>query len=394
MKYHVLFYCPDTHIQYDGHTPYRKGVGGGITARIRFARALHRAGHRVTMVVNCARKARIDGVQYIPLAEARDIKGDILVLNTSGGQLDLSPLLEMNVQVDLRFVWTSGTPRPGGLDDVGYDFVYAKSNFLRNVAHLEWGVPENKIFVAYNGFEEDTFRKAEKRKPARDPYRLVYFSHPSKGLNTAIAILKRLRAVDQRFTLHVFGGNQLWGQEEGILPQEDGVFYRGLVRQSELARELLQASYSLNLQARLEPFGMVIIEGMRAGQVVLASPVGAYRELVRDGEDGYLIAGDHLAEETHARAAGLILDLTSSPDVQKHIQRGAAGVIWDTNTMVQVWEGHWRWWFWKKGVRTIEDKNPKDECPVCDGERLWLADGYHCTGCGNYSRGRMDESAQ
>jgi glycosyltransferase involved in cell wall biosynthesis len=384
MIYSVTFYCPDTHIQYDGRTPYKKGVGGGITARIRMARALQRAGHRVAMVVNCAKKARIDGVEYLPLGEVKQIRGDVLILNTSGGPLDLSPLLHLDVDVGLRAVWTSGTPRPGGLDDVGYDFVYAKSNFLRQVAHEEWGVPREKIFVAYNGFEEEDFLRAEKSKVRRDPHRLVYFSHPSKGLNTALDVLHRLRSVDSRFHLVLFGGNQLWGQEESSFPAESGLDYRGLVGQNELVKELFGCSYSINLQARLEPFGMVITESMRAGCVVIASPVGAYAELVRDGEDGFLIEGDHESEEVRDQAAKLILKLTQNPDAFKYVQRIARGVIWDTDTMVRVWEGHWRWWFGGQARGEVM----MDPCPACGSERLWLADGYHCTGCGWYARCR------
>jgi glycosyltransferase involved in cell wall biosynthesis len=385
MIYNISFYCPDTHIQYDGQTPYRKGVGGGITSRIRMARALHRAGHRVTMVVNCPKRTRIDGVQYVPLREVRKIEGDVLILNTSGGSLDLSPLLALDVDVGLKVVWTSGTSRPGGLDSVGYDFIYAKSNFLQGVAHNEWGVPEEKIFVAYNGFEELDFKTAEKSKVKRDPYRLVYFSHPSKGLASAMAVLHKIRGVDSRFHLSIFGGMGLWGQEDVSFPNEEGVYYAGLIGQKELAKELLGCTYSMNLQSRLEPFGMVITESMRAGCIVIASPAGAFTELVRDGEDGFLIYGDHEAEETRERAARLILKLTQNPHALRYVQKNAQTVVWDTDTMVQVWEGHWQWWFTGRPV----DDAGREKCGSCGGQILWLADGYHCVKCGKYARRRI-----
>jgi len=390
MTYRVLFYSPDTHIEYDGHLPYAKGVGGGITARIRMARALARAGHDVSMVVHCPRKTTIDGVLYIPLQKALELKGDVLILNTSGGPLDLSPVLDLPMEVGLTAVWTSGTPRPGGLDKVEYDFIYAKSNFLRRVARDEWGVEEDKIFVAYNGFEELDFKDAERGQKERHPHRLVYFSHPSKGLDTAIAITKLLRQSNPSFHLSIFGGNQLWGQEEELIEQEEGVEFRGLVGQQTLAEELLQCSYSLNLQARLEPFGMVITESMRAGCVVLASPVGAYEELVRHGEDGLLVPGDHSTPETRAAAAEHILKLSENPEALATIRQNARSVIWDTDTMVKVWEGHWAWWF--GGKRSASER--VSPCRRCGGEQLQLADGFHCVECGRYVReevGRLGE---
>jgi glycosyltransferase involved in cell wall biosynthesis len=383
--YRVAFYCPDTHILYDGRTPGKKGVGGGITARVRMARALARAGHRVQMVVNCPRQARIDGVQYIPLGQAASIQCDVLIMNTSGGPLDLSPILDLQVEAGLKAVWTSGTPRPGGLERVGYHFVYAKSNFLRDVAMGEWGVPQEKIFVAYNGFEEADFRRAEKRPPPRDPHRLVYFSHPSKGLDTAIAITKLLRKTDPRFHLAVFGGPQLWGQGEAAWQEQEGVQYMGLIGQRRLARELMRCTYSLNLQDRLEPFGMVITESMRAGCVVLASPAGAYAELVRHGQDGLLVPGDHKDPQVRRRAADLILWLARNPEASKYLQRRARHVLWDTDTMVRVWQGHWRWWFEERHRAVWPSGAPR--CPHCQGPALGLADGYHCTACGRYSRG-------
>ena len=84
MKYKVVSYCPDRHIEYDGETPYKTGVGGGVTARVRMAKALAQLGHDVTMAVNCREERWIDGVHYMPLDQFRSYDGDIAILNTSG----------------------------------------------------------------------------------------------------------------------------------------------------------------------------------------------------------------------------------------------------------------------------------------------------------------------
>lgn len=387
MRYHVVFYSPDRHLTYDGRTPDRQGVGGGVTSRIRMARALSRAGHRVTVVGNCPKATRIDGVTYLPLDRVVRIEGDVLLLNTSGGDLDLTPVLDLELNVGFTFIWTSGISAPGGLAQVPFDFLYAKSNFLRWLAIERWGVHPGKVFVAYNGFEEGLFRRVERRRPRRDPFRLAFFSHPSKGLDSAIAVLRRLRHSDPRFHLLVFGGPRLWGQAEVDPPKEEGLVYGGLIGQKRLAGELMTCSYSISLQTREEPFGMVITEAMRAGCVVLASPVGAYPELVRDGEDGFIIEGDPSSEAVWEGAASHILALTRNPDGLAYLRRNAQGVIWDTDTMARVWEGHWGWWFRNHGSKNREAE-PSDgfPCPACGGKRLLLADGYHCVGCGLYKR--------
>jgi glycosyltransferase involved in cell wall biosynthesis len=267
---------------------------------------------------------------------------------------------------------------------VPYDYLYAKSNFLCRLAREQWDVRSERIFVAHNGIEAAHYARFLRRPPQRDPFRLVYFSHPSKGLATSLAVLRNLRVKDPRFTLSVYGGDALWGQQQGAPPDDPGASFHGLIGQKALARELFGCGFSLSLQARLEPFGMVITEAMRAGCIVLASPVGAYPELIRDGEDGYLLPGDHESEDVQARAAELILKLAQNPQASAYVRRNAQTMMWDTDTMVRVWLRHWDWWFEGKPLAAPAG----GECPQCGGVSLWLADGYHCTVCGIYRRGR------
>ena len=388
MTYHVVFYCPDRHIEYDGRTPDRVGVGGGITARVRMARALRRLGHRVTMVVNCQRAATIDGVDYRPLDTVHRLEGDVLILNTSGGDLDLSPVPALDTEARLRVVWVQGTTSPAGLETVGFDVLYAVSNFIAGVAAKGWGVSRGRIFVAYNPFEEADFAGAERRRPKRDPYRLVYFSHPSKGLEAAVNVLRRLRAADDRFHLVVCGGPRLWGQPETDLHQEEGMSYLGLLGQRELAGELLRCGFSLHLQARQEPGALAIPDAMRAGCVIIGSPVGCYPEYVRSGHDGFLVPGDHTSEETRAAATATILGLVRNPDLSEVTRRNARAVIWDSDTMARVWTAHWAWLL--ESSRGPADAAP-GPCPRCGGESLTLEDGHHCTRCSFYSK-RADEA--
>ena len=385
--YRVVFYCPDKHIKYDGNTPYRTGVGGGITARVRMAKALSKAGHEVVMVVNCPRRERINGVEYLPLGNVRKIEGDVLIANTSGGAMDLRPVLDLETNVRLQLVWAHGTIKPTGLEEVGYDYLYAVSNFVADVAHLDWGIPHERIFVVYNAYEEELFSQAERKNPIRDPFRLVYFTHPSKGLDTAVAVLKRLRAANPDFHLFVFGGPGLWGQEETEPQQEEGLCYKGLIGQRELAFELLQCSYSLQLQEREEPGALAIVDAMRAGCIIVGSPVGCYPEMVEHGRAGLLIPGDHWTNTTRDQAATTILGLMEDQVAGESLRRKAQAVIWECDTMARVWTGHWDWRFSdEKGEAASNGAYDAQSCSSCGGRRLLLEDGYHCVGCGWYER--------
>ncbi|OGO13767.1 MAG: hypothetical protein A2Y93_12535, partial [Chloroflexi bacterium RBG_13_68_17] len=320
-RYRVMLYCPDRHLVYDGRTPDEAGVGGGITARVRMARALRRLGHRVTMVVNCSRPRRIDGVDYVPLDGVARLSGDVVILTTSGGGLDLTPALALEAQARLRIVWVHGPDRPAGFEALGAEAVYAVSNFIGRIVRLEWGVAGERLFVAYNGYDEASFARAEKRKPRRDPHRLVYFSHPSKGLAAAIGVLRRLRARDLRFALHVFGGPGLWGGTGDGPDPEDGLVDHGLVGQTRLAEELLRSAFSIHLQTRREPGALAIPDALRAGCVLLGSPVGCYPEVIRDGVNGFLVPGDADDDSTQARAAERVLTLAANPPMMDSIRR-------------------------------------------------------------------------
>jgi len=381
MSYRLTIYCPDQHLIYDGHTPERRGIGGGVTARIRLARALARRGNQVTMICNCPRKGRFDDVRYLPVQDVRRIEADVLILSSSGGALDLRPALDLEIEARLRLVWVHGTTPPGGIHQVPFDYLYTPSNFLRRIVREEWGIPPAKIFVSYNGVERSFFQPTLLDWPRRNPYRLVYTGHPDKGLQAALGVLRMLRTQDPRFELHIYGGDGLYGGKDQPLAQESGVVYHGTVGQRRLCQELKRDNIAINLQARPEPFGITLVESMAAGCIVLASPVGAYPDLVRHGYNGFLISGEHTAHETQAKAASLIVDLVQHPDFADFIRRNAQATPLDSDTLARACEEHWEWALGKAPSVACTDT-----CPECGGAWLALADGYHCIGCGRYSQ--------
>lgn len=386
MRLRVCIFSPDQHLLYDGRTPDWHGVGGGVTARVRLARALARLGHPVMVVCHCPREECFDGVQYIPLESIHRIDTDVLILNTTGGGMNVEPVLTLEVQCLLRIVWAGGIYKPRGADEVDPDYFVAPSNFVRRVMSDEWKVPSDRIFVVYNGVNRSRFRVSLFRRPKRDPFRLVYVGHPEKGLPAALSVLSLLRARDERFTLHVFGGYSLWGEEErGVFPAP-GLVYRGLIGQDRLVRELLLSSFMLNLQARPEPFGIGVAEAMAAGCIVLASPAGALAEIVRDGFNGFLIPGDHNAPEVHARAEQLIVDLIRRPEFANHIRQNAKSTPLDWSTVARVWQGFFTWAVQAKGsAAALAQMKIHGTCVECSSYQILLADGYHCIHCGHHT---------
>jgi glycogen synthase len=203
-------------------------------------------------------------------------------------------------------------------------------------------------------------------------------------LEAAREVTRRLRQRDARFALHSFGGNRLWGGQEEAAQQEPGMVYGGLIDQRRLAGEYKRSAFSLQLQTRLEPFGITVVEAMAAGCLVVASPVGSYNELIQNGENGFLVEGDPASPETIERAAALIWDLSRDDALMRKIRRQAFTTPFDWDVLAEVWEAHLGWLMDREKARGLEP--PWARCRECRGASLMLADGYHCTACGYFAR--------
>lgn len=384
MKYKVLFYCPDRHISYDIRSLENTGVGGGATARVRIAHALARRGHQVTLYINCPRERTLAGVLYRHFSHFDGEAADIFIATTSGGGMDLKDLHPTAIHSRIKVLMLHGVDLPKNAQPAEFDCFYLLSNFIRKKAVENWQVDPQKIFVTHRGVTDEYYCQPVHLE--RDRFALVYLAHPSKGLDAAVAIWRSLKELDGRFSLHVFGGNRLWGEHEQPVPAEPGLVNHGLTGQKRLARDLRQMSFSLNLQSREEPFGMAVIEAMRAGCIVLASPVGAYPEIIHNGYDGFLIPGQHTRPETQARAVRTIIEVLRRSGYMNFIHRNAMHALLTWDMVAEAWEGHWDWLLDRDNARDLKADEQLGKCALCQGNLLPLADGLHCLACGHYQR--------
>ena len=382
----IVIYCPDKHISYNIFTLNQIGVGGGITARVRIAHALARRGHKVHLYVNCPLNGIIEGVNYFHFSEYRKVDADIFIASTSGDGLDLSSISGSKINARIKILLLHGDAKPKGYENTYFDFIYSPSNYINQKVTTNWRLPENRLFVTHRGIEDDLFNQEREHPPIRDQHRLIYAGHPSKGMDTAIALLRILQGHDPYFSLHIFGGNQLWGQPQEKRVDEPGVFFHGLIGQKNLALQMQKSSFSINLQSREEPFGMVVTESMRAGCIVLASSVGAYPELIQNDRNGFLIPGVHTHPATINLAAETILASMKDPKHISWMRRNAivAPIKWDI--VARAWEGHWNWFLDPFREKILNQGFDYRHCPICKDRLLQLADGLHCYDCGNYLR--------
>ncbi len=332
----------------------------------------------MSVICNCAREARLDGVLYRPLDSVSGIHADVLVMHSSGGGIDLTPLLAVEIEARVRILLLSGLEVPKRAHDLNPDATYVCSNFIRTEMTRSGAFTRN-LFVTHYGVNR--WNWTGWLGPRRNAHRLIHSSHPSKGFDAALEVARRLHRKDSRFRLHYFGGSKLWGEglKEEVQPEEPCIVYGGLINQRDLAAEYKKSAFLVQLQTRREPFGIIVVEAMAAGCVVVASPVGAFPELIEHGENGFLVEGDPGARDTVDRAAELIGEVNGNRARMEKIRARARRKPFDWATIAAVWESHLQWLM---GARDRES----GQCSECGGKCLSLSDGVHCTDCGWYGR--------
>lgn len=185
------------------------------------------------------------------------------------------------------------------------DAVIVPSRYLAQ-AVTRWGVSEEKIAVIYNSVEPILLWSGEGKKNREN---LVAFTGAGHGLTS-----KRIRVVTvgrlvpwkrvdglikavgecEDAGLVVIGDGPERGRLEALVRERhwaDRIHFAGQ-RSKEETFSLMAASDLFVLNSSYEGFPHVLVEAMAAGLPVIATSVGGTPELVKDGENGALIAPD------------------------------------------------------------------------------------------------------
>jgi glycosyltransferase involved in cell wall biosynthesis len=155
--------------------------------------------------------------------------------------------------------------------------------------------------------EQSVFERAKS-----GPLRILFLGNviSRKGLHT---LLEAVRREKLDFRLDVIGSltsdpayaNAL--QQKVLVPGlKSKVFFHGPLDNDELAGKL-RAAHVLVVPSSYEGFGIVYLEGMAFGLPAIGTTAGAAREIISDGETGYLIAPED-AETLAARLMALASD--------------------------------------------------------------------------------------
>jgi glycosyltransferase involved in cell wall biosynthesis len=170
--------------------------------------------------------------------------------------------------------------------------------------------PEAEFLVIPNGVETDRFRPIE--RSANPKVKLLFIGRliPRKGFQRVVQALPKARELTKKpFEVEVVGTGvartdlDKLAENLGVI---DLISYTGLVPYDQLEKSYQYADVFV-LTSLSEGMPSVILEAMGCGLPVVASDVGGNNEIVREGENGFLIQGDD-TETLAQRLAQLIND--------------------------------------------------------------------------------------
>lgn len=160
-----------------------------------------------------------------------------------------------------------------------------------------------------------------------------------EGLDLAVRALAQVHQQAPQLRLLLVGGGPQEQQLKQLVEQlglKDKVIFTGRVPHADVDRYyslvdlLLYPRKSMRLTDLVTP--LKPLEAMAQGKLVLASDVGGHKELIRDGDNGYLFPADDV-EALAAKMLQLLADRGQWPQV---LQRGRAYVENVRNWRVSV----------------------------------------------------------
>jgi len=148
---------------------------------------------------------------------------------------------------------------------------YHKEKFKYILAISEWqkentikilNVPSEKIIISRNAIYTDRFLNKNIEKI---PYRFIYSSCPTRGLNYLIKIIPKIKEKYKDTTLYLFVNNDLIDTETMILIKSlDYVYLNDRVSQKELSNEFLKSDVWLYPTSFQETYCITALEAMAA----------------------------------------------------------------------------------------------------------------------------------
>jgi UDP-glucose:(heptosyl)LPS alpha-1,3-glucosyltransferase len=220
----------------------------------------------------------------------------------------------------------------------------AVSNLTRDIFLQEYNIDPQRVTVIHPGVDLNDYATADKRSTRADIRTEYGFSSGEpiilfasmnfeiKGLDAIMLSLAKLKAKQHSFKLLVAGkGNvRKYTQMAREADIADDVVFTGMLSKEKLIRLYLASDMYIML-SKFDTFGMVVLEAMAAGlPVIISSHVGA-KDIVQEGENGFIIT-DTSDADCIASKIGLLLNENIRRPLAEAAYHTAAQNTWEDVT--------------------------------------------------------------
>lgn len=292
-------------LPFNGESLEKHSLGGSETAAVYMAKALAKAGARVTVFCNTAEPGQdVEGARYMPLGLwSRYSKGtphDVSIVQR------LSDLFSQRSSSRLNLLWCHDLAHgrsQGSVKAVSWniDKVLVLSEFMREQYAKTHGYEGDHLYLTRNGVDLETFKAAEislrnqMGRIERDYKRLVYVSRPERGLDVLLRdVMPKLLERDPEIRLAIGGYENPVPNLAALYEECDRLAAKlgdRVERLPPLAKKDLYREYMLSgvyvyptpsphMRKFREISCITAMECLAAGLPFVASDAGALRETV------------------------------------------------------------------------------------------------------------------
>lgn len=280
-KPRVLFIdvtCPKP---YDETTIAAGGLGGSEATCVRVAEGLAGRGYSVTVSQHCRETAYTSaaGVDYKPLKGPK-VRAEVVVVLREPKMMEF---IYSGYRASQRILWLHDL----NIREVALDPDMERIGKLDIVCVSDWHTQVVQDAFLTMRRKCDAVRVRTVKNPVDDslrpdetpvdPYKLVFFSSPHKGLDRALYLFSCLRRIDSRYTFHIANP----GYYPDAISNADGVHLLGALSHAAAIQHVRSALAVFHCNATFpETFGLVYAEAHAVGTPCLTANLGAVRELL------------------------------------------------------------------------------------------------------------------
>ena len=160
-----------------------------------------------------------------------------------------------------------------------FKYLISVSNWQKNLTCSKLNIPSEKIIVSRNAIYPSRFIN---KNIDKIPYRFIYSSHPSRGLNYLIEIITKIKEKYSDTTLYIYANeDEIDNDILKNITKLDYIYLNSRVSQEELAIELLKSDIFLYPTDFTETYCISALEAMASKCLVATVDLAGLGEIVK-----------------------------------------------------------------------------------------------------------------